>query len=162
MTPLGWLGRKTSTQTNKQTILKVITVLFDSLAGAVSERVCGVQTNPLLIQNFFFHRKFLKIWKIWDTVFIRNSHIHYSIAYIFLQQIYLLSMNVCKIAGWVANSVDPDQTPRSAASDLGLHCLLRSVFPNTQSKYGYLIKSTPHPRLRNHPGSAPVWVPFFL
>ena len=22
-----------------------------------------------------------------------------------------------------ANSVDPDQTPRSAASDLGLHCL---------------------------------------
>ena len=26
-----------------------------------------------------------------------------------------------------ANSVDPDQTPRSAASDLGLHCL--SVTP---------------------------------
>ena len=23
----------------------------------------------------------------------------------------------------MANSVDPDQTPRSAASDLGLHCL---------------------------------------
>ena len=26
-----------------------------------------------------------------------------------------------------ANSVDPDQTPRSAASDLGLHCLLMSL-----------------------------------
>ena len=26
-------------------------------------------------------------------------------------------------AAQVANSVDPDQTPRSAASDLGLHCL---------------------------------------
>ena len=26
----------------------------------------------------------------------------------------------------LANSVDPDQTPRSAASDLGLHCLPRS------------------------------------
>ena len=29
--------------------------------------------------------------------------------------------------GRVANSVDPDQTPRSVASDLGLHCLIRSV-----------------------------------
>ena len=28
-------------------------------------------------------------------------------------------------------SVDPDQTPRSAASDLRLHCLLRPVRPNT-------------------------------
>ena len=31
----------------------------------------------------------------------------------------------------MANSVDPDQTTRSAASDLGLHCLFRSVCPNT-------------------------------
>ena len=30
-----------------------------------------------------------------------------------------------KIAGWVANSVDTDQMPYSAASDLGLQCLLR-------------------------------------
>ena len=28
-----------------------------------------------------------------------------------------------KIAKLFANSGDPDQTPRSAASDLGLHCL---------------------------------------
>ena len=27
----------------------------------------------------------------------------------------------------MANSVDPDQTPRSAASDLGLHCLSMSL-----------------------------------
>ena len=27
----------------------------------------------------------------------------------------------------MANSVDPDQTPLNAASDLGLHCLLRCV-----------------------------------
>ena len=32
---------------------------------------------------------------------------------------------MCKIAEWVANSVDPDQTPRSVASDLGLYCLLK-------------------------------------
>ena len=28
--------------------------------------------------------------------------------------------------GIVANSDDPDQTPQNAASDLGLHCLLKS------------------------------------
>ena len=31
----------------------------------------------------------------------------------------------------MANSVDPDQTPHSAASHLGLHCLLRPVCQNT-------------------------------
>ena len=31
-------------------------------------------------------------------------------------------MNVATIARRVANSVDPDQTPRSVASDRGLHC----------------------------------------
>ena len=41
-----------------------------------------------------------------------------------------------KIAGWVANSVDPDETPRSAASHLVLYCLLRPVCPNTYGKYG--------------------------
>ena len=41
-----------------------------------------------------------------------------------------------KIAGRVANSVDPDETPRSAASHLGLYCLLRPVCPNIYGKYG--------------------------
>ena len=31
----------------------------------------------------------------------------------------------------IANSVDPDQTLRSAASDLSLHCLQRPICPNT-------------------------------
>ena len=44
-----------------------------------------------------------------------------------------------KIAGWVANSVDSDETPPSAASHLGLHCLLRPVCPNTYGKYGTTI-----------------------
>ena len=34
----------------------------------------------------------------------------------------LLPVNMCKISGWVANSVNPDQTPHFVASDLGLHC----------------------------------------
>ena len=38
----------------------------------------------------------------------------------------------------MANSADPDETPRSAASHLGLHCLLRPVCPNTWGKYGIL------------------------
>ena len=41
-----------------------------------------------------------------------------------------------KIAGWMANSVDSDETPCSAASHLGLYCLLRPVCPNTCGKYG--------------------------
>ena len=32
-------------------------------------------------------------------------------------------LGLIKIPVFNANSVDPDQTPRSAASDLGLHCL---------------------------------------
>ena len=36
----------------------------------------------------------------------------------------------------MANSVDPDETPRSAASHLGLYCLLRPVCPNIYGKYG--------------------------
>ena len=44
-----------------------------------------------------------------------------------------------KIAGWMANSVDPVETPRSAASHLGLNCLLRPVCPNTYGKYGIVF-----------------------
>ena len=47
---------------------------------------------------------------------------------------------MCKNVGRVTNSVDPDQTPRSVASDLGLHCSIRPVFPNILCKYGNMIK----------------------
>ena len=42
-------------------------------------------------------------------------------------------------AGWVANSVDPDQMLHSATSDLGLHCLFRPVCPNIWGYYGVLL-----------------------
>ena len=35
----------------------------------------------------------------------------------------------------MARSVDSDETPRSAASHLGLHYLLRPACPNTYGKY---------------------------
>ena len=37
---------------------------------------------------------------------------------------YYYHLYFIEITVFNANSVDPDQTPRSAASDLGLHCLL--------------------------------------
>ena len=40
-----------------------------------------------------------------------------------------------KLAGWMANSVDLDQTPHIAASDLGLHCLHRPVCQKSYGKY---------------------------
>ena len=41
-------------------------------------------------------------------------------------------------SGWVANRMDPDQTPRSLTSDLGLYCSLRPACPNTQVIYNIL------------------------
>ena len=39
-----------------------------------------------------------------------------------------------KIAGSVADSVDPDETPHFTASNLELLCLLGPVCPNTYGK----------------------------
>ena len=36
----------------------------------------------------------------------------------------------------MANSIDPDQTPQNAASDLGLHSLQRPICPNVKGYYG--------------------------
>ena len=90
-----------------------------------------------------------------DTIFTLNIHILTLYLILLFNKSILLPTNLCKIAGWVANSVDPDQTPRSAASDLGLHCLLRPACPKMLRKYDTLIKSNP---LRNHPGSVPICV----
>ena len=50
---------------------------------------------------------------------------------------------VWKNAGWVANSVNLDEMPHSAASHLVLYCLLRPVCQNTYSKYGTFLISPP-------------------
>ena len=41
--------------------------------------------------------------------------------------VFLLLLWFTEIPVFNANSVDPDQTPRSAASDLDLHCLPMSL-----------------------------------
>ena len=54
----------------------------------------------------------------------------------------LLPVVVSKTTGWVENSADPNQKPRSVASDLDLQCLLMPVFMNTSNKYA--IPNKPH------------------
>ena len=57
---------------------------------------------------------------------------------------HFLSMCL-KITGWMTDSVDPDQMINSAASDLGLHCLLMPVCPNTWGYYGNILWITGMP-----------------
>ena len=45
-----------------------------------------------------------------------------------------LDRSICYILEFNANSVDPDQTPRSAASDPGLHCLPMSILWDARLK----------------------------
>ena len=54
------------------------------------------------------------------TILVLNSEI-----------VYYLLMCLKYIAICMANTVDPDQMPQNAASDLGLHCLQKPICPNT-------------------------------
>ena len=63
-------------------------------------------------------------------------------------------MNMCKIAGCVSNSANPDRTPYSAASDLNLQFSQACLPIRLYNEHGNLIESNP---FRNHPGSAPKW-----
>ena len=71
-----------------------------------------------------------------------------------LNKSIFLPANMCKIAVWEPNSVDPDQMPRSAVSDLGLH------FCSGMSVRIYKVRTAiwSNRPLRNHSGSAPVFV----
>ena len=44
----------------------------------------------------------------------------------------------------MANSVEPDEMPHFLESDLGLHCLIRPVRPNTFGKYSSPMASQCH------------------
>ena len=64
----------------------------------------------------------------------------------FRNESILLPVAAYKITGRVVNSVDRDQMPRAAASDLGLHCLLRDLSVRIRVSTVYLIKSNPVPK----------------
>ena len=64
-------------------------------------------------------------------------------------------MNVCRIAGWVANSVDPDQRPHSVAYYLSLHfCSGLSLRIRRVSTVIWLSRSK---IFRTPPESVPIW-----
>ena len=100
--------------------------------GWGGERSKG-SAEPPFDTKFHFHGKFwIHLVSIGYPIYPKESQNPYYLYYISLQQVHLgLLGNMCKIVGRVTNSVDPDQTFCSAASDLGLHCLLRPVCPNT-------------------------------
>ena len=113
----------------------------------------GVQVqpaNPLpptptpMTKKYHFHE-----WEILDKFDKFGTP---SFLLLLLNKSILLPADVCKIAGWVANSIDPDQLPRSGMSDLDLYCLLRSICPNMWNKYGnMIIKSNPSEILLDPP-----------
>ena len=55
-----------------------------------------------------------------------------------LNKYNLLPTIVSKIAGWVANSVDPDETPHLRRL-IWVYSLLRPVWPNTYNKV-YMVR----------------------
>ena len=58
-----------------------------------------------------------------------------SIFYIKGVWLVFIIIMFCRISKFNANSVDPDQTPRSAASDLGLRCLPMSFLWDARLKW---------------------------
>ena len=58
-----------------------------------------------------------------------------SISNIRLSNLFSSLPNFIEIPLFNANRVDPDQTPRSAASDLGLHCSPISFLWKTRHKW---------------------------
>ena len=93
-----------------------------------------------LVWNFCINRKVLALLFICCLYCIYPKYSDTSIPYhtcskLWTSTIYypMLCLN---IAGWVPNSVDPDEMPHFVASHLGLQCLLRLVCLNTYSKYG--------------------------
>ena len=60
---------------------------------------------------------------VWIGLFPKAGCLFFYYYYYYVVFFFLLEITVVN-----ANNVDPDQTPRSAASDLGLHCLPMSLF----------------------------------
>ena len=114
----------------------------------------GVRSAPPLqfVSKLHFMEHFGQILIYFGfLIYLKHSHtliLFSPVLLLRLPQIQsiLPIMNGSKMAGWVANSIDPNQTPRSAASDLALYCLLRH--------FSFLILRITSKPLRN-PGSVP-------
>ena len=119
--------------------------MFINFIGLVKEcsilsLLPGCSNNSLIVVSISFHKKLglhlahNKCYRIYPKYSDTSTPYHIR-SKIWTSTIHY-PMLCLKIAGWVANSVDPDETPRSATSHLGLNCLLRPVCLNTYGKYG--------------------------
>ena len=127
MTLLGWLGRKTSTQTNKLLTIPVFFVCFFCfcfffLRGGGGKGFYDPFQNISLISS----RSFIKGGRKPENP--GKNHLttpKQNLPILNFEQVpFTIIWFVWKTARWVASSVDPGQTPRSVASDMDLHSLL--------------------------------------
>ena len=87
--------------------------------------------------------KFHFSWEIFENLINLGYRIYPKYSYPLLVTVHFSStsqfyyLRTC--AGWVADSVNPDQMSHSTVSDLDLHCLLRPVFPTTVGRVNMLI-----------------------
>ena len=88
----------------------------------------GFSASDTLILGYHIYLKYSNTSTIYNT----SSKIWTSTIY--------YPMLCLKIAGWVANSVDPDEMPHSAASHLGLHCLLKPVWIHMANRVTCITK----------------------
>ena len=68
---------------------------------------------------------------------VNSSTKHFGHFLFNIRSVWLLLLLPCSIEiyAFIAISEDPDQTPRSAASDLGLHCLPVSLLCDAKHKW---------------------------
>ena len=156
MTPLGWLGRKTSTQTSisdcrsrgrkfksklghitvmesDHEIISTVILPFAHIQEGqlivTGENIC-TNTGKLLRKLKHTQEKCEYVnWTAWH-----DFNIVYWAAKLKLKQTYTCpnfwTSPFNNRLTCLRNSADPDQMPHSVASDLGLHCLLRPVCPS--------------------------------
>ena len=75
-----------------------------------------------------FQTMILTIYLLIMLAIIENFSFIFEFSFNSVMQLSQHRLFIClQTAGRTANSVDPDQTPRSVASDLGLHRFVRLV-----------------------------------
>ena len=69
---------------------------------------------------------------MWSRLFYHNS---LDMSKFYIRCVWLIFINTIsvEVSVFYANSVDPDQTPHSVASDLGLHCFANVPFMGSQA-----------------------------
>ena len=89
--------------------------MYKRIQGRIQRRRGKVRMNPF-DNKFLFHGKF---WTHYINLGYSILNVHTPYLLLYINKSILLSVNKCKMAGWVANSVDPDQTLRVVASYRG-------------------------------------------